>query len=78
MGTTAESVFEYITAVLEIKRDSPNALIENAVFNNLLVSEDVEPLDALRGLEILKKLGSEKVDEFRQKAAAHWPLATIF
>lgn len=78
LGTTAESVFEYITAILEIKRDSPNVLIENAVFNNLLVSEDVEPLDALRGLEILKKLGSEKVDEFRQKAAAHWPLATIF
>ncbi|KAF5093133.1 hypothetical protein D0Z03_002538 [Geotrichum reessii] len=78
LSTTSDSVFEYITSILEINPEDAKILVENAIFNNLLASEDIEPIIALQGLQILKTLNSEKVNEFRQKVVAQWPLATIF
>lgn len=77
------AIFDWVEATLEISGLHSSAVlaqVDKVMLDDLLGLDkrEIEPTDAARGLVVLESLQSKKLDEFRKKALAKWPLASIF
>lgn len=75
--SSIKAIFDYVQVILEID-DNGKDLVENVLLDKLLDVPGVDYNDAYRGLVVLKRLDSAKVEEYRNKALTKWPHATVF